>query len=413
MKIESTHIYIGIILLMIVAVYVYSMKKSNDSLWLISSLGSTKNREEDIIEVIDNKGGKHQYKNYVEMIETIYDPKGPNLLKENQSQYDFKKLLINLDKINDRELVKLKGMTNHQSYIKTTTRDRLRLDLDQITEKIIPLINSGSYDFVKNGYGDVDVWTDKHNNEEIKYELFLWDKIHYFEIKFLIHVIKFVDPNHAGKYGVKESPYLFPTYQIGIPSEDQMIPDPMSVITTGNMADSANGICTKDPLPIQHLYINRVSIQNSTLVVNYYKNMYPYPILQTTEDGRTIGGITDMKLDFMRVKGDNNPIFQTGREYNKTIRLDEEPEWQSSYPCKAPPLDWNAEGVMYYPKGTGVYPQGKCPAVCAGTRSSSMLIPTEPNFWVNNFQSQPCGPIFQNLFNSVGPNGTFFGGGKK
>jgi hypothetical protein len=413
MKIESTYIYIGIILLMIIAIYAYSMKKNDHSSWLIGTIGTTKSRDDDLIEVIDNKGDKRQYKNYVEMIDSIYDPKGPNLLKENQSQYDFKKLLMNLDSINDRELVKLKGMTNHQSYIKTTTRDRLKLDLDQITEKIIPLINSGSYDFVKNGYGDVDVWTDKHNNEEIKYELFVWDKIHYFETKFLIHVIKFVDPKYAGSYGVKNSPYLFPTYQIGIPSEDQLIPDPMSVITTGNMADSMNGICTKDPLPIQHLYINRVLIQNSTLVVNYYKNMYPYPILQTTEDGRVLGGITDMKLDFMRVKGDNNPIFQTGREYNKTIRLDEEPEWQSSYPCKAPPLDWNAEGVMYYPEGTGVYPEGKCPALCAGTRSSSMLIPTEPNFWINNFQSQPCGLIFESLFNRVGPNGTFFGGGKK
>ncbi len=378
---------------------------------------TSNNKSDDnaIIDIIEKKDEeKKQYPKYTEILDSLYDPNGPNFIKEDKVQYDFKQLLNNLDKINDRDEVKLKGLTNHQSFIKTTTRDRLRLDLDQITDRIIPILNSDTYDFAKNSYGDVDVWTDKNNNEEIKYELFLWDRKNFFEIKFLVHVIKFVDPKYASKYGVKNSPYLFPTYQIGIPSEDQMIPDPMGVIPTANMEDSGRGICTKDPLPIKYLYINRVTIQNSTLVVNYYKNMYPYPILKASENGNGLGGVTDMKLDYIKVKGDNNPIYQTGKEYNKWIKLDEEPDWEGQYPCKAPPFNkWNEEGVYYYEKGQGAIPEGKCAETCAGTRWSSMGEPLQPNFWIANYQSQPCGESYYLFDNARSLPGVFFGGGKR
>jgi len=288
------------------------------------------------------------------------------------------------------------------------------MDLDQITERIINIINSKTYDFSKTNYGDVEVWTDKDNNEEIKYELFLWDKKHFFEIKLWVHVIKFVDKKYAGKYGVKKSPYLFPTYFIGYPVEDQLIPPPDQIIPSGNMSNYPEGVCDNSPLPIGYLYINRVTIQNSTLVVNYYKNMYPYPVLKANENGRGMGGVTDMKLDYMKVKGDNNPIYETATNYNKWPTLEEEPTWEGQYPAKAPPINkWNEEGVYYYEEGQGVIPEGKCPETCAGTRWSSMGEPLQPNFWVANYQSQPCGDMFEGLFNLVGPNGTFFGGGKK
>jgi hypothetical protein len=38
--------------------------------------------------------------------------------------------------------------------------------------------------------------------------------------------VKFVDTKYAGHYGVKKSPYLFPTYFIGYPCKDQLIPTP-------------------------------------------------------------------------------------------------------------------------------------------------------------------------------------------
>ncbi len=414
-KLESDYIKIFLIIFIIIILYIITINHKIINKHLFGSKNDViiDKKEEEIIIIEENKEPK-QYKDYVELIDSVYDKNGPILTKENQTQYDFKKLLNNLDSINERNIVKLKGMTNYQSYTQSTTRDRLRMDLDQITDRIINIINSKTYDFSKTNYGDVEVWTDKENNEEIKYELFLWDKKHFFEIKFLVHVVKFVDKKYAGHYGVKKSPYLFPTYFIGYPCKDQLIPPPDQVITSGNVSNYPEGICTNDPLPIQYLYINHVDIWNSTLIVNYAKNMYPYPVMKISEKPNGMGGITDSKLEYIGVKGDKNPIYQIAKDYNKWIRLDSEPSWEGQYPCKEPPFNkWNDEGIYYYEKGQGAIPEGKCKLTCAGTRWSSMNEPLQPNFWVSNYQSQPCGENFWLFDNARGLPGVFFGGGKK
>lgn len=418
-KNQSTYFYILIILLLFIILY-YSSSRGKISMDFLKKLfdnGKEKDKQEsedDKIEILENVKPQ-QYETDIEMINSVYNKNGPILTKENQTQFDFKKLIENLNKINRRKIVKLKGATNYQSYTQSTTRDRLRMDLDQITKQIIPLLNSKTYEFAKTNYGDVEVWTDKENNEEIKYELFLWDQKNFFEIKFLVHVVKFVDQKYAGKYGVKKSPYLFPTYFIGYPCEDQLIPTPDEVIPSGNISNYPKGVCTNDPLPIKYLYVNRVEIWNSTLVVNYGKNMYPHPMIKISENPlQGMGGVTDMKLDFIRVKGDRNPIFKKAKKYNQWIRLDEEPKWEGQYPCKEPPFNkWNEEGIYYYEKGQGAIPKDVCPKLCAGTRWSSMGEPLQPNFWVNNYQAQPCGENFWLFDNARGLPGVFFGGGKK
>jgi len=413
-KIESSYLYIVSIILLFLIIYHSYTNGFRIPSFTTKKDDSMKTDSNGLIEILDKEN--HQPKDYIDMVNNIaYQGNGPILTKENQTQYDFKKLLKNVEHINQRKRIKLKGLTNYQSYTQTTTQDRLRMDLDQITKRIISILNSeNTYDFAKTNYGDVKVWTDKENNEEIKYELFLWDKKHFFEIKFLIHVVKFVDTKYAGHYGVKKSPYLFPTYFIGYPCKDQLIPTPDQVITSGNVSNYPEGICTNDPLPIQYLYINDVEIWNSTLIVNYTKNMYPYPVLKVSEKPNGMGGITDSKLEYIGVKGDKNPIYPIAKDYNQWIRLDSEPSWEGQYPCKEPPFNkWNDEGIYYYEKGQGAIPEGKCKLTCAGTRWSSMGEPLQPNFWVSNFQVQPCGENFWLFDNARGLPGVFFGGGKK
>ncbi len=368
-----------------------------------------------IVNKEDKESGLIQTTDYVGVYEGAFNPKGPDFINENSTQFDWKKLLDNLNKINNRKIVKLKGPTNYQFYTQSTTRDRLRMDLDQITKQIIEILNANTYDFSKTNYGDVYVFTDKNNNEEIKYELFLWDKKNYFEIKFLVHVIKFIDNKSAGNYGVKKSPYLFPTYFIGYPTFDQMIPPPDQVIPSMNASNEPNGICTNDPLPIKYLYINQVLLYNSTLVVNVMKN-YPRDIMMKVgESEGEMGGVNDSKLDYLKVIGDKNPIYQIATKYNEWPKLADEPDWIAQYPAREPSVNaWDEQGIFYYVHGQGSIPKGKLPEFSPGMRWSSMAEELQPSYWIANYQSQPCSENNW-LFDSrsqVTP-GTFFGGGKR
>ncbi len=425
---HQTMIYILLIIIILYVIY-YSVQHRKKLIEnpLFSPIKKYFNEKEDndddkgaieeIEEENEDEKKRLQNKNIVEEEESLYSPDGPNLIRENKTQFEWKRLLHALNQINNRKKIKLKGMTNHQSYTQSTTRDRLRLDLDQITQKIIPLLDSeNTYHYAPTNYGDVEVWTDKHDNEEIKYELFLWDKKHYFEIKLWVHVLKFVDKKYLGSYGVKKSPYLFPTYFIGYDVQDQIIPPPGESIPTMNASNYPKGMFSeKEPLPIQYLYVNSVKIQNSTLVVNYHKDMYPYPMLKVGEGEGTMGGTSDQSLYFSRIKGDKQPIYPNAKNYNKWISLPDEPTWKGEYPCKAPPINkWNEEGVYYYEKGQGAIPKNVDPKFCPGTRWSSMEEPLEPNYWPSNYTvDNLCGEnswlfIYQNPSNN-----TFYGGGKR
>ena len=433
-------IIIGIIIILFIIYYANSnLKFLQNSILNIPISQPSKsiiNNDPTFLLITPSSNDQKKYIQDSNDLNTVYDPNDPNYLKENITQFHYKKLLLDLDNINNRKIIKLKGITNEQSYTQSTTRDSLRLDLDQITKKIIPILNSYGYDFSSTNYGDVIVWTDKFNNEEIKYELFLWDKKYYFEIKLWIHCIKFVEKKYTQQYGVKKSPYLFPTFPIGYEVEDQIIPDPLNVIISGNMSNPPNGICsTKTPLPIKYFYLNRIDIWNSTLVVNYSKNMYPFPQIKITDNSKGLSGYTDMSIYYSNLIGNKPTVVQKKAiEENKWPTLYEQPPYIHEYPCKNPPINhWNEEGIYYY-GNEEKYPQNEqdpksippsstnftqkddkiCPTFCPGTRWSSTQEPLQPNFWVSYFQSQAnCGD-YEFLFdNSKSLPGVFVSGGKK
>ena len=99
---------------------------------------------------------------------------------------------------------------------------------------LLVINNDKYYDFAKTNYGDVEVHTDKYGNEEIKYEIFLWDVKNFFEIKLWIHVIKFIEKTNIDKFGIENKKYIFPYYNIGMDSKDQMIPSPTDVIISAH-----------------------------------------------------------------------------------------------------------------------------------------------------------------------------------
>ena len=375
--------------------------------------------------------------NYVVNYEDINFSVSPNYKNENITQYNFNRLFAKIQRIN-KEKVNLKDKSNYNFYTQSTTQDKLRLDLDMITKYVILLLNNDKYyDFYKTNYGDVETWIDKEGNEEIKYELFLWDKKNYFEIKLWVHIIKFVEDG-AEKYGVKDSPYMFPDFNIGWPFKDQLIPLPTDTVTPGNFDTSLESASPNNPSKIKYLYLNQIDIQNSTLVVDYHKDKYPFKRVDVSEDG--FSGVTDQSLEYavLKTNAEHNPYFENGRKYNQWPTLDEELKFYPQYPNVQPPQKWNDLGVYYYDnqikekdpnnkendigkikytKLDNNYKNDYCDIYHAGTRWSEKQEPLQAQFWVSNYQLPKCGEnvwLFSNLVgNSNAVGGPFFGGGKK
>jgi len=323
----------------------------------------------------------------------------------NRSNKSSLKEILKELKISEKNPISFKGNVIYTTFTQSTTDDKLRLTLDDISKYILVLLNAKNKNlFVKTNYGDVEIWTDIHNNENIVYELFVWDKIHYFQTKLRVNVIKFIDKKYAVPYGVELSSYMFPYYNIGQPFYDQLIPPPEEVIATGHFALSSLVIDRKTPNPIKYLYINNIQIENSTLIVDYFKK----------KSELDCQGISDISLEYVQVKGDTDPYFKKGREYNKWDTLYEEPLWKGQYPSKTPPKIWDCDGIYYYEDKNKGYDVDKCKEYQPGTIWSDMKEPLQPYYWPTLATiPEKCG-MNNWLFENVnGVEGTFYGGGKR
>ena len=357
----------------------------------------------------------------------------PDYKYENITEYNFNRLFNKIEIIN-KEKINLKNKSNYNFYTQSTTDDKLRMDLDQISSFVISILNNDNYyDFNKTNFGDVEIWIDEIGNEELKYELFLWDKKNYFELKILVNIIKFVKENEALKYGVRDSPYIFPDFNIGLPFKDQIIPLPTDVIISGNFDTGVSSINRNEPSEIKFLYLNQIQIQNSTLIVDYQKNKYPFNRINVNET--EFSGITDSTLEYVNIinKSVDAPFLENGRKYNKWPTLDEEPKWKGQFPAKYPPVKkWDDNGIYYYEKENEnnedmndniIFTKEDskedvsryCDTYKPGTRWSEDKMPLQPDFWASNYTvNSTCGENFWLFDNSrvVGGN-TFIGGGKR
>ena len=400
-------IYCSIIILFLFLFYSYNIIQTNK--YNKNNIDNINNNMKETFN--PNKNTPSFVKNYLNKKVSS----APNYRVENINQYDFDRLYKKLQLINN-EKIKLKGALNYELRTQSTTDDKLRIDLDHITKYVLLILNEDQYyNFSKTNFGNVEIWTDLKNNSLYKYELFLWDKKNYFEIKLVINIVKFSKQNNSYKFGIKDRTYIFPDYNIGIPSKDQLIPLPTEVNDISNSVDGTSTISPNNPMEIKYLYLNQIEIQNSTLIVNYNKNNDKEPKIELNENG--FCGITDMSLEYIGIEGDNNPYLEKSVAYNKWPTLDEEPKWKAQYPAKPPPQVWDVDGIYYYSeKGKK---KGKkeirkyCSAYEPGTIWSPDKMPLQPYFWPT-LATIPRNCSENNwLFDQVGPNGTFFGGGKK
>ena len=337
----------------------------------------------------------------------------PDYHIENISQFNYDRLYNKLQMINN-EKIELEGPLNNEKYIVSTIDDKLRRDLDNITKYVLLILNQDNYyNFSKTSYGNVEIFFNQNNDSNYIYELFLWDKKNYFEIKLLIDIIKIPKKSYIYNFGIKDKKYIFEDFNIGIPSKDQLIPLPLDVIPTEN-SKLSNEIYKNDPLKPKYFYLNQIKIQNSTLIVDYEKNNFNNNKMNIDE--YSFSGITDQTLEFNSFKSNNNPINEKSVTSNKWPVLKEEPKWKGQYPAKTPPQSWDVDGIYYYSNSDKIKAAKNdtySDMHDSGTIWSPMKMPLQP-------ESRPTlATLPRNqgenwwLFNQQGPDGTFFGGGKK
>ena len=199
-------------------------------------------------------------------------------------------------------------------------------------------------------------------------KLFVRDINNEFDLKLRVNILTFINKTIAlNFYNINELEYSckgFEYYNIGIPSLNQWIPDPMSVIPTGNEVISPKGINFPKKDDIRVMYINSIDIENSTLV------LHP---LKVNKDVEYLQGITDNTLEKSSVSGDNDPYLEPSKIRNEWPTLNSQPPYQKAWPCTLPSQDWDELSIST----PEVYPTKLCP----GIRSSTKQQPLTAEYW--------------------------------
>jgi len=287
----------------------------------------------------------------------------PDFSKENYTEFMRKRLVVDLAKFKN-ERRNLKGKCEKEKYIWNTTDKFLKDELNQISKIVIERLNNQCrFDFNYSGYGDINVKKDCKGNKHYIYELFVWDKVNFFQVKLNINLIKYVKKGYVEDCSRENNPNLvFPYYKIGIPSKEQLVPTPMDVIPTGNVVLSTASIKYPVPSPIEYLYINLIDVENSTLIINH-----------TQKNKDTLcGGFGDGSECFSFVKGDSDPYIEPAVIRNKWTRLPNQPYCMNTWPCTPKPNDWDSLGVYE--------PDVKDSKECPGETWAAEYVYPQPTF---------------------------------
>jgi len=286
-------------------------------------------------------------------------------IDDNYTQRVEKNLYNLLNKYSANKQINLKSK-DKKSFISSTMPMDTKLEITMIVNKILKRINKNSmFNFVLIEIVDVDV-IKKNKKRQYITNFLITDSKNYFNLRLYLNVIVYLKGNfkERSKKCLSYTTPPFPTYPIGIPSKDQLIPIPTDVIETQRNHLSNKCIYEIKSEDISYLYINKINILNNTDVVDYYEiNKY-----------KNIGGITDIKLEYNDLQNkNNNPFIESSSIRNKWPILKDEPVNQGQWPCQPNPIYWNTLGVSPTP----VISTEECP----GERYSTEAMPLQAQYW--------------------------------
>ena len=278
-----------------------------------------------------------------------------------QSLFDELKELTK--KLTNCKKVELKGRCKEHKYIPATTDENLTMDLDNISKLITSKINSetNNFRFIKTEYDSIIEKVDEYGNKHYKYDLFAFDVMNNYKIRFKVDVIQYV-------IDIKKTNKPHTDYKIGFPSKNQYIPLPTEVITTSCEVLDAKGVNFHVPPITKTLYINSIKVYNSTLVVNSGSDCFIH----------RVGGTMYTSLENHIVKSNNTPFIEPSKVRNKWPTLDTQPVNKGPWPSTQVPFVWNNKGV--------VNPMPKQGKACPGYTHALNVPELNAEYWPNNIR---------------------------
>ena len=161
-------------------------------------------------------------------------------------------------------------------YTSDTISIKEKIILNNIINILIPTLNhNNKYNFKLVNYNNIKLLK---NNKGTKFryniDVTFFNTIDYSNVRILLNLsilAKCKNKIPLSNAQLSNSPFY--TYTIGIPSDDQMIPLPTSVILTGGIVLNKKGINEYKPLDIYYINLNNIKYVNSSQIYNAYKNL--------------------------------------------------------------------------------------------------------------------------------------------
>ena len=330
-------------------------------------------------EELTSQGLSPNYEKYNTNLTTIAnDPTGDPL------DFDPKKKYYNHTQLYYAFLVQLFQTlsANKQTYDTVLVEDHPKDTLDQYTKErinylVIPVLEkvksvAPMSDLYLVGAESFTVHQVKDSPVRInKIDCFVYDRMQWVQLRLLLEIAEIPQPSRK-KQGEKTCGACttpdFPTYPIGYPAMNQLIPLPTQVIVTGKDVLSGKGIDYPTPPLYEKIWINNVQIVNSNLVLNAFE---PFK-------GPQLPGENKIPYDYTVWKGGNNPYLQPARIRNKWPTLNSQPKNLKAWPCTPVPEYWNLYGIT-----PEVHPTKNCPGVRSSLTEQPLTASYDPSMFNN------------------------------
>ena len=314
---------------------------------------------------------------------------GPCYLYENtnRTQIVYLEILNILKNMSNKNNKKRLENCKRNVYIQGTTDNRLKTELNEISEIILKKINtSGSkYDFKIVSLDTITEFVDPDGNKNFKYLLFIYDKIEEIQLRLYIDVIKYIIQcdvkNNSPPTCASITTPEVNTFEIGFPQPEQLLPLPTQTVNTG-FPDllSAEGINIKKIAPIKSIYINEIKIYNTDAVINANG--------QCIMDG-VCGNIKNTTLSSSAFNQPTTPFQEPACVRNRWMKLPDQPTGVKAWPCGSVSPYWNTKGIPLSVSPDTQY---------TGIRSSTTQIPITGEYY----------PTLATIPRNSGPNSWLF-----
>ena len=161
-------------------------------------------------------------------------------------------------------------------YTPDTLSTKEKIIINNIIEILVPKLNNNNkYNFKLVNYNNVKILKN-NNSTKFRYniDVTFFNTLDYSNVRILLNLSILAKYRQKIPLTTSQLPNSsFYTYRIGIPSDDQIIPLPTSVITTGGLVLNNKGINKYTPLDIYYINLNNIKYINSSQIYNAYNNL--------------------------------------------------------------------------------------------------------------------------------------------